>query len=797
MENIIYFNYLNITNKIDKAIFNNYYPNSIFTDINKLKSIINQKQKPEFFIKTLWKTQIQFTENDILQLFNFDYVIFLKSKFMKTKLLKYFRKANVLYFDYNHREHINHTLQILNYFIKEASHTDIATFIKDSNIKQINKIYFLNNEFEPNMLYKKINFSDQYLFLPFNIYAIKKVEYKLRSFCQIAEKMGAEQIVIKYDSLFLTQNQISIKTTVLDEIANFTSKTVVSDNNNISMTFTYPKKYSNLNLNKDHILNRIHNADDFMIQTDDFDSDIDLKLLIDARCINLIQRYNTSFIVNCINENEYDVMLKIKGYGINIDYLNKTEKNVKIHININFMNIYENPSCIDGTNIYMKKEGFIHLIGIINQELQEDTRNINTYKKINNYLRSHLDYIDTQKQNLIIIKSVSNKNDYYNKIKEIFRTSLDVPNHSFAYNTIIEQQFDDEEITELYYNYFNNNMTYNNFIAFKKIILYGDKIKSDKLFFIAFQYHRIVKYKYTILYIIEQYINKVLNKIGNLCIDSSSYDIEMNVLNEDYIKYKWIINNYNSNKYNIIAKELITNKFFSRLFFNHFENGLLYDINIASLKQYSITYFRSKINTLNKNIIIDDIIDNFFMIVLSDVLQLIQTDLQEELKTHMFNTNITNILSDFFDETLYEQLDTFNNTYDKFAQIKRKYKNKLPIIKISKEKQQKNYSKYKIFYTWDDMMKSYNEFSILDRLPPPSNKNMIPIPYCRLSELVSIEQQKCEKFKIIIDSDAKEELYYGPLDIDELEYDNYTNFNCANTDKIMSSSLRQSPSKYR
>jgi len=74
---------------------------------------------------------------------------------------------------------------------------------------------------------------------------------------------------------------------------------------------------------------------------------------------------------------------------------------------------------------------------------------------------------------------------------------------------------------------------------------------------------------------------------------------------------------------------------------------------------------------------------------------------------------------------------------------------------------------------------------------------MIPIPYCRLQELVSIEQQKCEKFKIIIDSDTKEELYYGPLDIDELEYDNYTNYNCANTEKNMNISLRQSPTKYR
>ncbi len=61
MEHIIYFNYLNITNKIDKAIFNNYYPTNIFTDINNLKLIINQKQKQQSFMKTLWKTTLYFT----------------------------------------------------------------------------------------------------------------------------------------------------------------------------------------------------------------------------------------------------------------------------------------------------------------------------------------------------------------------------------------------------------------------------------------------------------------------------------------------------------------------------------------------------------------------------------------------------------------------------------------------------------------------------------------------------------------------------------------------------------------
>ena len=67
---------------------------------------------------------------------------------------------------------------------------------------------------------------------------------------------------------------------------------------------------------------------------------------------------------------------------------------------------------------------------------------------------------------------------------------------------------------------------------------------------------------------------------------------------------------------------------------------------------------------------------------------------------------------------------------------------------ITEQRCRLNYIQNKIFYTWDDMMKTFEEFTILDRLPPPSIKNMIPIPYGRLQELVCIEQQKSEKFKI-------------------------------------------------
>ena len=63
-------------------------------------------------------------------------------------------------------------------------------------VKKLKYIYFLENSMEPDTLYKKISFSKQELFLSFDNYIIKKMEYKLRTFCQIAEKLGAIKIKI-------------------------------------------------------------------------------------------------------------------------------------------------------------------------------------------------------------------------------------------------------------------------------------------------------------------------------------------------------------------------------------------------------------------------------------------------------------------------------------------------------------------------------------------------------------------------------------------------------------------------
>ena len=154
---------------------------------------------------------------DIIKLYYNDYVIFLTSKFFdlsyfnfKWKLLKYFSKYDILYFNYENKNKIRNIINIINNFIiksdSESKNEFINEFIKinDENnkinfLKKMKLLYISDNIFEANILYKKIEFSNQEIFISFDSYIIKKTEYKLRTFCQIAENLGAVKIVILYE----------------------------------------------------------------------------------------------------------------------------------------------------------------------------------------------------------------------------------------------------------------------------------------------------------------------------------------------------------------------------------------------------------------------------------------------------------------------------------------------------------------------------------------------------------------------------------------------------------------------
>lgn len=677
--------------------------------------------------------------SDVIKLLYSDYVIFLTNKFLSNKLwlfnfkkslLSYFDKYNILYFDYSHKNKIQYIVNILNNFIKNSNQYEkdklinFIIYLNDDSInlsKKMKIIYFSEDIIEPYVLYKKIKFSNQEIFIPFNNYILKKMEYKLRTFCQIAEKLGAEKIEIEYNSSNYEDKKLDLNVNAL-ALGGICSefKSNNDNNENIKIVFEYPNNHSDINLNKFYIINSINNEKEFLISKDEFDSDLELKFLIDARCINFIQKYNTIIIMNYINKIEQKIFLKAYNYGLNIGNLSNKNSYVKISISIDFLKIQDNFDIIDGTNIHVQREGFIYLSNIIKKD--------NKYIKILRFLQSYLNAVDKK---LIALNYNYENISLINKI----------------YNEIINLNFNEEEITLIIETFFKNNLSWYSFKKFRDLILNGSDDKLEKLYFITFQYHDILNNKIHIMNDIKNNIDivfddfiKNFNKITIINNNSISNNNSSNKNNKECINTYNIIEitncQYEDQKileFIIKNKDYIKNILYTtyRKSFK-FNNGLLnniFDIELLNNTIYNIInyYFENNIKKLQSNL-------NIFI-------QLENLEDQYNIKNNIFNKLIDKITFKIVNNLNLSEMtpNIINGKDDKISLYQRvqkiflkfvikyfDFENKSDLIikklglnvniiepkhlidfletTIKLNNIFKNYNKFKVLYTWNDFI---------------------------------------------------------------------------------------------
>ena len=565
-----------------------------------MKFTLNRKQKKiQIVIKDEdCKGTDAYYNKNIQKLLQSEYVIFLTYKYVKYKylrffnsnnLLSYFKKYNVVYLHYHDKKEILNRLDFFNNDIKLKTDDEKKELAKMHNIKNIKMIYFLEHVIEPNTLYKKISFAQEELFMSFDNYLIKKMEYKLRTFCQIAEKLGAEEIKIKYDSQHEKKSTISTDFSIPGGAGVGGSLSEETTNNNkVDLLFKYSNYQHNLNLNKYYLIELIDNENDFFISKEEFHSDIDLKFLIDARCLNLIELYNTKIIITRTNQLEKKLFLKAQSYGLTLGTSTTSNDSISLNISIKFIDIYTKTDSINGANVFAYKQGFWHLINIIkletlninnqyNVKLQElnniekdrhirerigkntietekTEKEIKIYGKINNYLESQLIGLEKKQYN---IESI------YNKEQDLIKT----------YNDVIKLNYiTQDDINKLFYYYFNNNLVYTHYKIFRDIIIGAYKnVKHmifkkpnndiNKLYFISIQYHKILHCNHQVYDNITKYTTRIYNKlidfenIKHFILNQTDFQI----LIEDKLQSDDILKLFNTNKTNII--NIITNAF--------------------------------------------------------------------------------------------------------------------------------------------------------------------------------------------------------------------------------------------
>lgn len=448
-------------------------------------------------------SEINFIKESIINLIDAEYVIFPTNKFYHYSPLgngfAYLKKTKTICINYYLRYILIQKLNVINELIKSENKkyskikSNMIKLLKKENLKPI---YFLENEILPNTLYRKIKFGQEEVFMSFNIYAYKRIEYKLKTLCQLVEKMGATKIEIKYSNDSEIKKNLEMGLTGLDNNigGKITNETEKKREFSTILNFNETNQINNINLNIYDLEKIIEKENEFYISKEQFESDIDIKFLLNARCVNLVEKYNTKLVFEYMNKFEHQLKIKAQKFGLTLDFSFDENSKEELYIDVNFLDPFKYLDCINGYNISPYSSGYNHLSKLIKKiEFIYHKDRIDKNKKDNsdiNSVNSDSNYISEEtKTNEHIISTINcNKaekelylmvnyfleshlkllNEKKKLLDIIYNTNIDLTK---AYSHIINTNFTSEQIQSLFYYFFRDNLSYKSFEKFRNILI--------------------------------------------------------------------------------------------------------------------------------------------------------------------------------------------------------------------------------------------------------------------------------------------------------------------------------------
>ena len=499
--------------------------------------------------------------------------------------------------------------------------------------------YFYENNVLPFTLYKKIKLSNIIQFISLEHYAYKKNEYMLRSFSQIAEELGSIKIHISNN--YKREDGKIIKLGLINN--NVEHIELNKDKNKIEFDFEYSKN-NYINLNEFLLNGKILNENKFLLSKDDYESNIELKYLIHARCHNFIEKYYTQFKSSTLNSKEVSIFLTLKDYHINIENQNIVSEKIETNLQIDFLNLLDHTNLIDGSNIYPLKEGYIYLKQIILKE--------HDFRKYINFLKAHLHAI----QNKYVYLAYD-----YEYIHDIMK----------IYYQCIELNFEEKELLHYISKYWENQNEWYHFTLLRDIILLGNDNLNDKIHFITFQYINIFKNKYYLLKNIEDNLNNIIDEVIDEHITErinkyNEIDVENN--NIDYSsdeeikrdKEKLLKNVLKKGENNILQhnESMGKDEYIDK--FTNFINNTIND----TIDNENINYIDNIKNRLNGYIFLED------SVIINNKEEEHITELYfKHIKTKSFKNNLCNNDNNNFDIKIFKERLKNNQFYKKIIEL--------------------------------------------------------------------------------------------------------------------------------
>jgi hypothetical protein len=625
----------------------------------------------------------------------------------KSEYIIFLSKYNINYRFFNKYEILNYDINIKN---------DVMNFINKYNIDNKKKIFFYENNIDSDVLYKKIKFSSQEIFVPINIYSIKKMDFRIKTLCQIAELLGAESIDITFKKFDKKYSKIGIN---LDGFSNGINGESISTNEekddfNIKLAYSKNNQKYSMNLNKYNLYLTVNEEKNLFIKKEDFYSDIDLQFLIESRCNNFINDYITSLSINRFNNFESNILLKANNFGIKFDLSSLKNETIVTDIKIKFLNIYDNYKYISGNNLTPSRNSFNLLYGFIKEEIEniknkkisENSDIILLYSKIINYYRVYFKYANYD------FFSISKTNDI-----------------SFDYNIyqkfikIVIQHFNKNEANLLFYKLFHNlNDGYFKFKEVRNKILFGIKSHNDinidnkeednlinKLDFLCYYYNDIEKVNNFMIDNITTYYSKFM------------YDFIKVYFELDYYK-NFFTNDKMFFIYNESLSFLINNNLFYYSNINNIDD--LNNIDLVIPHDYLIKNFIENFKNMYDFFYNNQKINDLF--TYNDLIkfekELIFTISFNFDKKVMFHNNIEDFIS---------KCKSLHNEYCKYIKNLNSHQKIYDIIKIKYNKLYKNINNFNkndfeknIKKSFNKLFNHYNLFNI-ESYENKINKNFL------------------------------------------------------------------------
>lgn len=269
-----------------------------------------------------------------------DYIIFLTKKYKKKKGIFLCVSRPSLY------------SKLKNYDIKEVDYSERSRYYENDNYA------FNDGEILPNVIYKKMELGSKNIYFPIETFPIKQILYKIRSFIQVCETLGAKKIHIKY-------NKISSKTLNLNQDINMIassfkmqSMTDKSDEKDIVTTLHYEKSVfsSQICLDVNDFEKYLKNNNShFLISVKDYNTDINLRYLVRSRLFSNLKKYSTTFTMNQHNTIDFSLMSTLNEYGLSMKVNKKKLNSLIIDITVEF---HEFEDIIGSDNAPLDEIGF-------------------------------------------------------------------------------------------------------------------------------------------------------------------------------------------------------------------------------------------------------------------------------------------------------------------------------------------------------------------------------------------------------------------------------------------------------